>query len=92
MLPEYMMAAKPIVASRVDAIPNIIKDGENGLLVEVDDVIGVYDAVMKYYKDLVMKNSVVSCGLKDVRERFDAVRVAEEHESLIKSMIRRNEL
>lgn len=92
VLPEYMMAAKPIVASRVDAIPNIIKDGENGLLVEVDDVIGVYDAVMKYYKDSVMKNSVVSCGLKDVRERFDAVRVAEEHESLIKSMIRRNEL
>lgn len=34
VLPEYMMAAKPIVASRVDAIPNIIKDGENGLLVE----------------------------------------------------------
>lgn len=33
-LPEYMMAGKPIVASRVDAIPNIIRDGENGLLVE----------------------------------------------------------
>lgn len=33
-LPEYMMAGKPIVASRVEAIPNIIRDGENGLLVE----------------------------------------------------------
>ena len=30
-LPEYMMAGKPIVASRVDAIPNIIRDGENRL-------------------------------------------------------------
>lgn len=39
-LPEYMMAGKPIVASRVDAIPNIIRNGENGLLVEVDDDIG----------------------------------------------------
>lgn len=39
-LPEYMMAGKPIVASRVDAIPNIIRNGENGLLVEVDDATG----------------------------------------------------
>lgn len=47
-LPEYMMAGKPIVASSVDAIPNIIRDGENGLLVEVDDASGASKAVYKY--------------------------------------------
>lgn len=46
-LPEYMMAGKPIVASRVDAIPNIIRNGENGLLVEVDDDIGASNAVLR---------------------------------------------
>ncbi len=45
-LPEYMMAGKLIVASRVDAIPNIIRDGENGLLVEVDDASGASEAVL----------------------------------------------
>lgn len=30
VLPEYMLAGKPIIASCVDAIPNIIKDGKTG--------------------------------------------------------------
>lgn len=47
-LPEYMMAGKPIVASRVDAIPNIIRNGENGLLVEVDDDIGASKTIDVY--------------------------------------------
>lgn len=50
-LPEYMMAGKPIVASRVDAIPNIIRNGENGLLVEVDDATGASEAVLQIYRD-----------------------------------------
>ena len=50
-LPEYMMAGKPIVASRVDAIPNIIRNGENGLLVEVDDDIGASKAVLRIYRE-----------------------------------------
>lgn len=50
-LPEYMMAGKPIVASRVDAIPNIIRDGENGLLVEVDDAVGASEAVLRIYRE-----------------------------------------
>ena len=92
MLPEYMLAEKPIVASRVDAIPNIIRDGENGLLVRVDDVNDVYNAIMKYYKDPSMKELIVTCGLKDVKEKFNAVRVSEEHESLFKNMMEKNEI
>ncbi len=92
VLPEYMLAEKPIVASRVDAIPNIIRDGENGLLVRVDDVNDVYNAIMKYYKDPSMKELIVTCGLKDVKEKFNAVRVSEEHESLFKNMMEKNEI
>ena len=43
------MAGKPIVATSVDAIPNIIKDGENGLLVNVDDVDGASKAVNRNF-------------------------------------------
>lgn len=85
-LPEYMMASKPIVASRVDAIPNIIRDGENGLLVEVDDDIGASKAVYELYTNADLKNSLIENAYKDVHERFDEKRVAAEHMKLVEEL------
>ena len=82
VLPEYMMASKPIVASRVDAIPNIIRDGENGLLIEVDDDVRASEAVLRIYKDAGLKNRLVTQGMEDVHNRFNARRVSEEHSKL----------
>ena len=79
-LPEYMMAGKPIVASRVDAIPNIIRDGENGMLVKVDDPVGSYEAVLEIYQDDELKDKLEAQGYRDVKKRFNARRVAKEHE------------
>lgn len=88
-LPEYMMAGKPIVASNVDAIPNIIRDGENGLLVSVDDPVGSYDAVLKIYQYDELKDKLVAQGYRDVKKRFNARRVAKEHERVFEIMINR---
>lgn len=85
-LPEYMMAGKPIVASRVDAIPNIIEDGENGLLVEVDDVTGASEAVLRIYQESGLKDELVAHGYEDVHKRFNARRVSEEHGMLFENM------
>ena len=85
-LPEYMMAGKPIVASRVDAIPNIIRDGENGLLIEVDDDVRASEAVLRIYKDAGLKNRLVTQGMEDVHNRFNARRVSEEHGKLFEQM------
>lgn len=86
-LPEYMMAGKPIVASRVDAIPNIIRDKENGLLVKVDDVIGASEAVLRILRDDELRNRLVTRGIEDVHNRFNARRVSEEHGKLFEKMI-----
>ena len=86
-LPEYMMAGKPIVASRVDAIPNIIRNGENGLLVEMDDDIGACEAVLRIYWDKSLKDKLVLQGMEDVHNRFNARRVSEEHEILFENMV-----
>ncbi len=85
-LPEYMMAGKPIVASRVDAIPNIIRDGENGLLVGVDDATGASKAVLRIYQDDGLKNRLVTQGMEDVHSRFNARRVSEEHGKLFERL------
>lgn len=87
-LPEYMMASKPIVASRVDAIPNIIRDGENGLLVEVDDYVGASEAVLRIYQEDGLKGRLVTQGFEDVHNRFNARRVSEEHGKLFEQIVK----
>lgn len=87
-LPEYMMVGKPIVASRVDAIPNIVRDGENGLLVEVDDYVGASKAVLRVYQEDGLKDRLVAQGMEDVHNRFNAQRVSEEHGKLFEQIVK----
>ncbi|NRO35281.1 glycosyltransferase family 4 protein [Lactobacillus helveticus] len=60
VLPEYMACGVPIVATNVDAIPNIIKDGVNGLLVKKDDFCATCDAIHKIYADKNVKRNINS--------------------------------
>lgn len=87
VLPEYMMVGKPIVASKVDAIPNIIRNEENGLLVEVDDDIGASKAVLRIYQEDGLKDRLVTQGKKDVHNKFNARRVSQEHEELFEKLL-----
>lgn len=70
------MAGKPIVASRVDAIPNIIRNGENGLLVESDNAVDASEAVLRIYQEDRWKDKLVAQGLEDVHSRFNARKVS----------------
>lgn len=84
-IPEYMLCEKPIVATRVDAIPYLIKDNYNGLLVDVDDYQSAADAVYRL-KDEELKRKLVSNGSKILREKFDARRMVAE----LTNLFRRN--
>lgn len=86
VLPEYMMASKPIVASRVDAIPSIIRDGENGLLVEVDNDIGASEAVLRIYREDGLRDRLAAQGIEDVHKKYNARRVSEEHGKLFEQI------
>jgi glycosyltransferase involved in cell wall biosynthesis len=44
---EAMAASKPVIATRVGAIPKVIKDGHTGLLVDPGDVDGLRDALAR---------------------------------------------
>ena len=58
VLPEYMTCAVPIVATNVDAIPNIIKNSKNGLLVDKDDFKTVSEKVFSLKTDKVFLNKI----------------------------------
>lgn len=48
---EAMAASKPVIATRVGAIPKVIQDGETGLLVDPGDTDGLRDALARLLTD-----------------------------------------
>lgn len=48
---EAMAAARPVVATRVGGVPELITDGDNGYLIELGDVQGFADAVRRLLED-----------------------------------------
>jgi glycosyltransferase involved in cell wall biosynthesis len=48
---EYMESARPIVATRVGGVPDLIEDGVNGLLVEPGDEAGLAAAIRRMLDD-----------------------------------------
>ena len=48
---EAMAASKPVIATRVGAIPSVIKDGENGLLVDPKNSEGLRNAIASLLDD-----------------------------------------
>ncbi len=89
VLPEYMMIRKPIVASNVDAIPEIIQDGVNGLLVEREDYYGATEAVVRLHDDPALREYLVENEVRIVGERFNVERTAREHRDLFMKLVGR---
>jgi len=81
-IPEYMFLGVPIVATRIDAIPFLIRDGETGYLIDKDDW---KTAAMKVLE--AKDNKMMSERERIEVKRFDARRVAKEYETLFKELV-----
>jgi glycosyltransferase involved in cell wall biosynthesis len=49
---ESLAAGTPVIATRVGGVPEVVHDGENGLLVEPNDVEALADAIRRGFADL----------------------------------------
>jgi glycosyltransferase involved in cell wall biosynthesis len=70
VLLEAMAMGVPIVASRVGGIPEVIRDGENGLLVPPRDVGAMTQAIARLLDDPVGRETIGRQGRRTVEERF----------------------
>ena len=82
VLPEYMLAKKPIVAFAVDAAADIIKDRETGILVPPNDIDLMAKSVLMLYHNNEFANKLVSNAYKEAIAKYDLKRVVIEHEKL----------
>ena len=56
--------------------------------VEVDNAAEASEAVIRLYRNAKFKQNLVIQGIKDVHSKFDAQRVAKEHEKLFEELVR----
>lgn len=80
---EYMAAEKPVVATRADAIPTLIDDGVDGLLVDVNNPEDVRDKVLWLYNHPKEADIMKRRALEKVLNNYDISRVVEQHERML---------
>lgn len=73
---EAMASGVPVVASRVDGIPELVRDGETGLLVPPSDPDALADAIARLMADSVSRDRMGAEGRRIVTELHDAARNA----------------
>ena len=68
---EAMATARPIVSTRLAAVPEIVRDGESGLLVAPGDVAGLANALESLLRDPQLRARLGAGGRRNVEHSFD---------------------
>ena len=67
---EAMALSRPVVASDVGGIPEMVEDGVTGLLVEHDNPVALAAAIVRLLKDPAYAATIAKAGHDLVHERF----------------------
>lgn len=74
---EAMLAGKPVVATGVSSAPEVVADGETGLLVPPDDDAALADAALTLLDDRPRAAAMGEAGLARAHAEFSVSRMAE---------------
>ena len=87
VLIEAMAMGKPVVATNLGGVPEVVKDGETGLLVPPRESEALAEASIKLLKDKQLASWLGANGLKHVRTHFDARSHVQQIEALYESLL-----
>jgi glycosyltransferase involved in cell wall biosynthesis len=89
---EAMAAGLPVVASRVGGIPEVVADGETGLLVPPGDPQRLAAAVEHLLADPPLRRRLGEAGRRRVAEHFDLASVQRAHIDLYRRALARSDV
>jgi glycosyltransferase involved in cell wall biosynthesis len=79
---EAMAMSKPVVATRVGGIPDVVRDEANGLLVAPGDPPALAAALRRLLTEPALRDELGQQALATVRRHHDVTRTAREYEAL----------
>ena len=84
---EAMGVGKPVVASRVGGIPEVVTDGVEGFLTDPLDPAQFADRILALLKDPELHQRFSQNAARRVREHFSVQRMVERTEALYEKVL-----
>ena len=84
---EALAARRPTVATRVGGVPDIVREGIDGFLVEVGDTQGLADRLAELARDPELRAQMGADGRSRVLERYAVQRLVDDVDRLYRSLL-----
>lgn len=87
---EAMACAKPVVATDVGGVGDVVTDGRSGFLVKSNDADGLADRLIELLADKGKRERFGLCGRESVRTKYSKSRLVEDIEKLYDECLKEN--
>jgi glycosyltransferase involved in cell wall biosynthesis len=84
---EALAAGRPVVATRVGGVPDVVREGEDGFLVEPGDVDALADRLARLAADPELRDRLGAAGRARVVPRYSVDRLVDDIDLLYRSLI-----
>jgi glycosyltransferase involved in cell wall biosynthesis len=84
---EAMVCEKPVIASKIGGIPEVVEDGISGLLVPPSDAEELSEAIVKLIENEELREKMGIEGRRIAREKFNIENIAKQHVELYQKVI-----
>ena len=84
---EAMASHKPVIATNVGGTPVIVKDGENGLLVEPKNAQALAAAIIRLLEEPELSRRLAANGCSWVEKRFSAHAMGQQYKQLYERLL-----
>jgi glycosyltransferase involved in cell wall biosynthesis len=84
---EALAAGRPVVATRVGGVPDVVVDGEDGFLVEPGDVDGLAERLEELAGDPERRRLMGEHGRARVLPRYGVSRLIDDVDRLYRSLL-----
>ena len=79
---EAMTAARPVVATRVGGIPDVVADGETGILVPPENPPALAEAISRLARDAERRRQLGQAGRQRAATHFSAAAITDQIEAV----------
>ena len=84
---EALAAGRPVVATRVGGVPDVVRDGEDGFLVEAGDVDALAERLASLAADPGLRERMGTAGRGRVLPRYAVARLVDDVDRLYRSLL-----